>query len=218
VFAAARFTPWGPLPDEVAQMFDAALRSLETALGVAVEPLEPESIFATGNPDTDWFVLCTVEHVSQLGRAFVREGLERMHPAVRAFFEEGLSTSLDDYLAARRRRFEYVRELDDLLGDDAVIATPTLASTGWLAEGWMPGPERTSVPAEVYNTAVQNITGSPAISLPAGVCANGVPFGLQVTGPRFRDDLLLDLATAWERTNPWSVVAPGYEPFDAGID
>jgi Asp-tRNA(Asn)/Glu-tRNA(Gln) amidotransferase A subunit family amidase len=218
VFAAPRFTPWGPLPDEVDRMFDAALRSLEGALGVAIEPLEPEAIFATGNPDADWFVLCTVEHLSQLGRAFVSEGLERMHPAVRAFFEEGLSTSLDDYLAARRRRFEYVRELDELLGDDAVIATPTLASTGWLAEGWMPGPDPTTVPAEVYNTAVQNITGSPAISLPAGVCSNGVPFGLQITGPRFRDDLLLDVASAWERANRWPAVAPGYEPFDTGID
>ena len=28
-------------------------------------------------------------------------------------------------MAARRRRFEYVRELDLLLGDDAVLLTPT---------------------------------------------------------------------------------------------
>jgi Asp-tRNA(Asn)/Glu-tRNA(Gln) amidotransferase A subunit family amidase len=217
-FAAPRFTPWGPLPGEIGRLFDTAIRTLEGALGVAVEPLEPESLFATGNPDTDWFVLCSVEHLSQLGRAFVERGIERMHPAVRAFFEVGLATSLDEYLSARRRRFEYVRELDELLGDDAVIATPTLAATGWLAEGWMPGPERTGVPAEVYNTAVQNITGSPAISMPAGVCSNGVPFGLQITGPRFRDDLLLDVAGAWERANPRPLAAPGYEPFDAGID
>jgi Asp-tRNA(Asn)/Glu-tRNA(Gln) amidotransferase A subunit family amidase len=218
VFAAPRFTPWGPLPEEIGRMFEAALRALETVLGVRIEAVEPESIFHTGNPDTDWFVLCTVEHLSQLGRAFVRRGLDRMHPAIRAFFEEGLATSFDEYLAARRRRFEYVRELDELLGDDAVIATPTLAAVGWTAEGWMPGEERTSVPAEVYNTAVQNITGSPAISLPAGVCSNGVPFGLQITGPRFRDDLLLDIAGAWQRANPWPLAAPGYEPFDAGID
>ncbi len=218
VFAAPRFAPWGPLPQEIGRLFDTALRSLEEALGVGIEPLAPESLFATGNPDSDWFVLCSVEHLSQLGRAFVEEGLGRMHRAVRAFFEVGLATSLDDYLAARRRRFEYVHELDELLGDDAVIATPTLAATGWLAEGWMPGPERTGVPADVYNTAVQNITGSPAISMPAGVCSNGVPFGLQITGPRFRDDLLLDVAGTWERACPWPLAAPGYEPFDAGID
>jgi Asp-tRNA(Asn)/Glu-tRNA(Gln) amidotransferase A subunit family amidase len=45
------------------------------------------------------------------------------------------------------------------------------------------------------------------------VMPNGVPFGLQVTAPRFRDDLLLDLAARWELERPWPVVAPGYEPF-----
>jgi Asp-tRNA(Asn)/Glu-tRNA(Gln) amidotransferase A subunit family amidase len=217
VLAAPRFTPWGPLPDEVASNFDASLRRLEDTLGVAIDRLEPESIFRTGNPDTDWFVICATEHVSKLGRALVEAGLERMHPAVRSFLEDGLATSLDEYLAARRRRFGYVRELDELLGGDAVIATPTLASTGWTVDGWMPGPDRRGVPAEVYNTAVQNITGHPAISLPAGVCSNGVPFGLQLTAPRFRDDLLLDAAAAWERAQPWPLVAPGYEPFDDGV-
>jgi len=43
------------------------------------------------------------------------------------------------------------------------------------------------------------------------------PFGLQVTGPRFRDQLLLDLASAWEQAHPWPRSADGYEPFDAGL-
>jgi Asp-tRNA(Asn)/Glu-tRNA(Gln) amidotransferase A subunit family amidase len=68
----------------------------------------------------------------------------------------------------------------------------------------------------VYNASVQNTTGHPALSLPAGGLPNGLPFGLQVTGPRFRDHLLLDLASSWEeaRSGPGR---PGYEPFDAGL-
>jgi Asp-tRNA(Asn)/Glu-tRNA(Gln) amidotransferase A subunit family amidase len=66
---------------------------------------------------------------------------------------------------------------------------------------------------ESYNTDPQNITGHPAISVPAGSFLSGVPFGLQVTAPRFRDDMALSVAEAWERTNPWPLVAPGYEPF-----
>jgi amidase/aspartyl-tRNA(Asn)/glutamyl-tRNA(Gln) amidotransferase subunit A len=42
----------------------------------------------------------------------------------------------------------------------------------------------------------------------------GVPFGLQITAPRFRDDMALSVAEAWERTNPWPLVAPGYDPFE----
>ena len=49
--------------------------------------------------------------------------------------------------------------------------------------------------------------------MPAGVCPNGIPFGLQITGPRFRDDLVLNLGEAWETANPWPLAAPGYEPF-----
>jgi amidase/aspartyl-tRNA(Asn)/glutamyl-tRNA(Gln) amidotransferase subunit A len=218
VLAAPRFTPWGPLPAAVAAAFDAALRAWEQTFGSGVEPVEPEAMFRSGNPDTDWFVLATAEHVNRLGRAKVEANLERFHPAARWFLKEGLAVSIDDYLAARRRRFDYVRELDELLGEDGVILAPTVASEGWLADGRLPGSDDSdALPAHVYNTAVQNLTGHPAVSLPAGTLPNGLPFGLQVTAPRFRDDMLLELAEAWERDNPWPAIAPGYEPFDAGL-
>lgn len=70
------------------------------------------------------------------------------------------------------------------------------------------------VPPEVYSTELQNLTGHPAMSLPAGTCGP-LPFGLQVTGPRYADGWLLDLAAAWERAHPWPRTAPGYAPFPA---
>jgi amidase/aspartyl-tRNA(Asn)/glutamyl-tRNA(Gln) amidotransferase subunit A len=45
------------------------------------------------------------------------------------------------------------------------------------------------------------------------MCSNGLPFGLEVSGPRWRDDLVLSFGSAWERERPWPA-APGYEPFD----
>ncbi len=73
------------------------------------------------------------------------------------------------------------------------------------------------LPGEVYNTSVQNTTGHPALSLPAGRLPDGLPFGLQVTGPRFRDHLLLDLASSWEEAGSGPGRPGGYEPFDAGL-
>jgi len=213
VLAAPRFTPWGPLPAAVATTFGEALAELERDLGLRVEPVEPQALFRAGNPDLDWFALAGPEHVSQLGRAFLEANLDRLHPTTRAFMEAGMRVTVDEYVDARRRRFEYVRELDELLGDDGVIATPAVAAEGWSAEGVMPGASEPGLPAEVYNSAVQNVTGHPAISVPSGLLPNGLPFGLQFTGPRFRDDMLLDLADAWERARPWPVSAPGYEPF-----
>jgi Asp-tRNA(Asn)/Glu-tRNA(Gln) amidotransferase A subunit family amidase len=45
--------------------------------------------------------------------------------------------------------------------------------------------------------------------------SNGIPFGLEINGPRYRDDLVLELAAAWELAHPWPLAAPGYEPFEA---
>lgn len=62
------------------------------------------------------------------------------------------------------------------------------------------------------NTCLQNLTGHPSVSVPAGTLPNGLPFGLLLTGPRFRDDLLLDLAARWEQARPWPWFAPDFEP------
>ncbi len=69
------------------------------------------------------------------------------------------------------------------------------------------------LPPEVFSTAVQNVTGHPAVSLPWGLDAHGVPSGLQVTAPRWRDGVLLDVAERWQAAHPWPVVAPGYAPW-----
>ena len=118
-------------------------------------------------------------------------------------------------MAARRRRFEYVRELDLLLGDDAVLLTPTNCASRIRADGTNPTTGGAGDSADAFNTDPQNMTGHPAVSVPAGVTDDGVPFGLEITAPRFRDDMALMVAEAWERTNPWPLVAPGYEPFPA---
>ncbi|MGY2062700.1 amidase family protein, partial [Nocardia gipuzkoensis] len=39
-----------------------------------------------------------------------------------------------------------------------------------------------------------NLTQQPAISIPVGVTAAGLPVGMQIVGPRHSDDLVLALA------------------------
>lgn len=53
-----------------------------------------------------------------------------------------------------------------------------------------------------------NLTGQPAISLPCGLTAAGLPVGLQVVG-RWRDDeTVLRAAAAFEALHPWPRLAP----------
>jgi aspartyl-tRNA(Asn)/glutamyl-tRNA(Gln) amidotransferase subunit A len=57
-------------------------------------------------------------------------------------------------------------------------------------------------------TMAMNITGLPAISVPAGLSPGGLPIGMQIVGMRHSDGLLLDLAAVLERVRPWPLVAP----------
>jgi Asp-tRNA(Asn)/Glu-tRNA(Gln) amidotransferase A subunit family amidase len=156
----------------------------------------------------------TVEELHWWGRSWIEEHLEDFSEAFRLEMERGLRTTIDAYMAARHRRFDYALDLDRVLGEDAVLVCPAHGYAGWLADGPLPG---TGKPAgsEGYNMGEFNLSGHPSLALPAGVASNGVPFGILVNGPRWRDDLVLAFGAAWEGIRPWPAVAPGYAPFAA---
>lgn len=56
-------------------------------------------------------------------------------------------------------------------------------------------------------TIISNVYGNPAVSIPAGTI-RGLPIGLQVLAPHHHDALLFDVALAFERHQPWPLVAP----------
>jgi Asp-tRNA(Asn)/Glu-tRNA(Gln) amidotransferase A subunit family amidase len=213
VLAAPRTVDWGPLPEGVQRLFDSGLMSIERELHLPVERIDAEQIFRAGNPNEDWSVLCGLEHVYRFGWRFCDDNFERFSPVFQGVVDWARKTPLDVYMETRRRRFEYVRELDLLLGDDSVLVTPTNCFESLRADGVDPATGKLAEGGDSFNTDPQNMTGHPAISVPAGVSADGVPFGLQITAPRFRDDMALSVAEAWERSHAWPLTAPGYEPF-----
>jgi Asp-tRNA(Asn)/Glu-tRNA(Gln) amidotransferase A subunit family amidase len=212
LLAAPRTVDWGPLDPALQAAFDAALHVLERDLGLPVELVEPAVVTPAGNADEDWFVICCTEQAHEVGRTVLEEQPELFDPVFLGHMRTGLDTPMAAYQAARRRRFAHTRALDDLLGDDGVLVTPTLAMTAQHADGRMLGADEPGTPANALNTCLQNLTGAPALSLPAGTLPNGLPFGLQLTGPRFRDDVLLSLGARWEQARPWPWFAPGFEP------
>jgi amidase/aspartyl-tRNA(Asn)/glutamyl-tRNA(Gln) amidotransferase subunit A len=218
VLASTRTRDLGSLPPEVEAPFRAALEAIETELGLPVEEIDPAAVLpsawaAGGESPDDWYVTVTVEELHFLGREWVLAHLEDFSAAFRGEMENALGTTLEEYLTARRRRFAYTADLDALLGNDVVLVCPTHGYEGWLADGTLPGTDRVAG-AEGYNTGEFNLSGHPSLSVPAGFTPGGLPFGLEVSGPRWRDDLVLEFAAAWERARPWPLVAPGYEPFD----
>jgi Asp-tRNA(Asn)/Glu-tRNA(Gln) amidotransferase A subunit family amidase len=211
LLAAPRFCDHGPLPDGIQASFERAVEALESATGLVVDRIDPP--FPT-QLDDDWFVVVGVEQLTAIGRDVVAERADDLTPYVRAALEYASTFTLDDYLAARRRRFEAVKVLDQLLGDGTLLVCPTMCVEGLFADGRLPGDDEDGTgAAAAYNTQVTNITGHPSLSVPAGRSTNGVPFGLQITGPRFADDVVLAVGGAWEAAEPWPTTAPGFEPF-----
>jgi Asp-tRNA(Asn)/Glu-tRNA(Gln) amidotransferase A subunit family amidase len=209
--AMPRFVDRGDLPSPVAAAFGRAVEALADALGARAEVRDP--LVHAGDPDRDWFTLTSTEQAWLLGEQVLHERADEMDPLVHGYLLRGLATSAQDYLAARRRRYAYAAELDVALAPGAVLVTPTVTVEGIARGGWLPGRRSRGSHVSVFNTMVQNLTGHPALSLPAGQLPGGLPFGLQVTARRWDDHVLIDVAEAWERHSPWPLTAPGYETF-----
>jgi Asp-tRNA(Asn)/Glu-tRNA(Gln) amidotransferase A subunit family amidase len=219
LIAAERTSPLGPLPSAVAHLFGDAVNAVAERFSASVTWLSAEEFFLDGDPDLDWFTVTSAEHVASLGRGWTTDHMDEFHVATQEFLTTGLAVTIDEYLAARRRRYSYVRRMDELLGDGGLLLTPTVAAEGWLADGRMS--ESTDVRGlapEVYSTAMQNVTGHPAISIPFGHLPSGLPFGLQVTAEHYHDLRLLDVAELIEVSHPWPRNAPGYETLGTALN
>ena len=48
----------------------------------------------------------------------------------------------------------------------------------------------------------------PALSIPAPVPRGSLPIGLHLVGPSGSDEMLLDLAAAYEAAAPWQQLSP----------
>jgi aspartyl-tRNA(Asn)/glutamyl-tRNA(Gln) amidotransferase subunit A len=116
------------------------------------------------------------------------------------------AASVDRYRVAMNEAMADIFEQTDIL----LCATNPFEP--YQAEGPMPSRvegERVGRNNNGSLTVPGNISGYPAISVPAGLTKNGLPVGLQAYTRRHDDALLLDLALAWERARPWPLVAPG---------
>ena len=74
--------------------------------------------------------------------------------------------------------------------------------------------ERTDNPLQMYLSDVctvpVNIAGLPAISVPCGF-SDGLPIGLQIIGPKFGEQNILNLAYAFEQNTEWHKYSPRIE-------
>ncbi|RKH47280.1 amidase [Corallococcus sp. AB050B] len=107
-----------------------------------------------------------------------------------------------DLIHALRHRHRLTRELLALMADVDVIVTPTTASTAPLIpEATLPAGESNLpvVDALMRFIRLANLTGCPALSVPAGFDRAGLPVGVHLMGRPYEEHLLLRLGRVVER-------------------
>ncbi|HJN93891.1 MAG TPA: amidase family protein, partial [Dehalococcoidia bacterium] len=122
--------------------------------------------------------------------------------------DRGLATNPSDFGTFNRLRRELSNWTWRLFERYDLLLTPTLPTEAFAAEGPLPmelDGERFSPIAFTYPF---NFTGHPAASVRAGLTDAGLPCGLQIVGPRHRDDVVLQASRMYEDIRPWVGVWP----------
>ena len=72
--------------------------------------------------------------------------------------------------------------------------------------------EKRSTPLELYNldiyTILANLSGLPAISIPAGFSKDGLPIGMQLLSNEFNEQILIDIANFFEKNDKFNEWGP----------
>jgi aspartyl-tRNA(Asn)/glutamyl-tRNA(Gln) amidotransferase subunit A len=101
------------------------------------------------------------------------------------------------YLKGQKVRSLIARDFREAFEKVDVIITPTSPVPPFRLG------ERTSNPLEMYLADIYTVTGSlagvPGISVPTGKTSEGLPVGLQIYGPAFGEERVLNLAHAFEQ-------------------
>jgi aspartyl-tRNA(Asn)/glutamyl-tRNA(Gln) amidotransferase subunit A len=197
--------------------FDLLDPEVESGVSQAIEVLGRlgATVISVALPD--------LEELMAVRDALNAEGLATLHDHLQAHPEQfGADIRLASYAqyfvsardlarANRVRRLIGQRFLDVFEHVD-LLATPTTCVPAFpvdrpqvklRAKATGEQRELPAAPALVRLTSPANLTGIPAISVPAGFTRAGLPFGLQLQAPPLQDVALLSAALAFEQTTRW---------------
>lgn len=137
-----------------------------------------------------------------------RKAPEDLSPHFRALVGAGLAVSAVHYLDCQRAREVIRRQLLERLAEIDAFVLPTSG---------VPVPPIQDVPVNlaefagdgfVVFTGVFDLTGMPAMSIPCGFSAAGMPVALQVAGRPSDEATVFQLGHAYEQATSWHLMHP----------
>jgi aspartyl-tRNA(Asn)/glutamyl-tRNA(Gln) amidotransferase subunit A len=196
------------LVDDVRVAFDEALRTLK-ALGMSIEEIniphmhlvpaaQAASTRPEANSDHDYYLRTRPRDYS---------------PGLLYGLIAGLLTPAPVYVTAQRVRRLICQEFDAAFESVQVILAPTIFSTAPTIDECKRGyieadGKRINLQDRAGNfltryTIPFNVTGLPDISICCGFSSSGLPIGMQIVAPSFREDMVFQVADAYERATEW---------------
>jgi aspartyl-tRNA(Asn)/glutamyl-tRNA(Gln) amidotransferase subunit A len=201
---------FAPVDPEVISLCETAFERLVSAAKLTTVARECQLI----NVYPEWNTLAALELRGDFERAgFLPEHIERVSPVPRAFIQSIQTLSLAEQSECRARIRTLEQQVAAVFERTDLLLTPTACCAAYDAEGPLPtvicGKDASKTNAEPF-TVLGSICWLPSITVPAGVTSSGLPVGLLINGPRHRDEVVLRLARIWERSSPWTAIAPNF--------
>ncbi len=191
-----------PNQPDVTERFEEAVKTFD-ALGAVTTNVElPHVESITAATMATMLVEGLNEHRDRL-----RTQWDLFGEATRCLLAAGAMLGSADYLQAQRVRAEGRRLVGTVFDDVDAVVHPTVGTSAPMLDN-REHDDGLSVIYTMYWSAL----GNPALSIPMGRDASGLPIGLQIATRRSDDQLLLRLASAFQGLTRWHLSAP----FDEG--
>ena len=107
-------------------------------------------------------------------------------PRIRELVEAGLGVAAIDYIRAHEARYQFRRDMSPIFETHDAVLLPSAPATA-------PPLSENSTGDPVF-CAPWTFAGFPAIALPSGLAASGLPHSIQLVGPVAADARLLEIA------------------------
>jgi Asp-tRNA(Asn)/Glu-tRNA(Gln) amidotransferase A subunit family amidase len=186
---------------EVREACKAAIDSLRSETAGEVREVELADLDAATLATV---LIATSESLAEGSPERLNELDPEISPINRGFLKYGMLLPAAASVKAYRIRTLMRRRLAALFEQIDVLAWPTVPAVAPLLEAplvALPSGTLTADQANVRGAGLANLTGIPAISVPVGLSADGLPIALQLQAAWGRDELLLDAAEALEGAN-----------------
>ena len=149
-----------------------------------------------------WFAMLIPEFRKFMHADFERDGDEGVRTAMRLVLDNVPETDEASHLRALSDRTRAIRDWNLFFAQTPLVLTVVCTEPPYAHGFDLESAERTMrMWREASTLMALPVLGLPAVAVPTGL-ADGLPVGVQIVGPRFREDLVLAAAEAIEARVP----------------